>query len=123
LDINARTAIRPSTSDLWFLAYLPLAVSDGVATPLIPLLALQHFGATAFAVTIIVAASGMSQVPFTIIWGNLSDRVAHRKYFLVGSFVATGISLIFIALAHDLATYFWLNVVEGLACALSLIHI
>ena len=119
MDIKTRTVLRPSTSDLWFLAYLPLAVSDGIATPLIPLLALQHYGASAFAVTIIIAASGMSQVPFTIVWGNLSDRVAHRKFFLVGSFLATGVSLVLIALAHDLITYFWLNVVEGLASAAS----
>ena len=119
MDIKASAPIRPSTSDLWFLAYLPLAVSDGIATPLIPLLALQHFGASAFAVTIIIAASAMSQVPFTIVWGNLSDRVAHRKFFLVGSFLATGISLIAIALATNLIAYFWLNVVEGLASAAS----
>jgi MFS family permease len=119
MDVKTRTVLRPSTSDLWFLAYLPLAVSDGIATPLIPLLALQHFGASAFAVTIIIAASGMSQVPFTILWGNLSDRVAHRKFFLVGSFLATGVAIVLIALAHNLITYFWLNVVEGLASAAS----
>ncbi len=119
MDIKARTVLRPSSSDLWFLAYLPLAISDGIATPLIPLLALQHFGASAFVVTIIIAASAMSQVPFTIVWGNLSDRVAHRKFFLVGSFLATGVSIILIALAHTLITYFWLNVVEGLASAAS----
>ena len=119
MDIKARPVLRPSTNDLWFLAYLPLAVSDGIATPLIPLLALQHFGASAFVVTIIIAASAMSQVPFTILWGNLSDRVAHRKYFLVGSFLATGVSIILIALASDLITFLWLNVVEGLASAAS----
>lgn len=120
MDVRtAPASVRVSTNDLWFLAYLPLAISDGIATPLIPLLALQHFGAGAFAVTIIIAASAMSQVPFTIVWGNLSDRVAHRKYFLVGSFLATGVALILIALAHDLITYFWLNVVEGLASAAS----
>ncbi|HEV2429144.1 MAG TPA: MFS transporter [Thermoplasmata archaeon] len=119
MDIKSPVSIRPSTSDLWFFAYLPLAVSDGIATPLIPLLFLQEFGASAFAVTIIVAASAMSQVPFTILWGNLSDRVAHRKFFLVGSFLATGGSIILIAFARSPASYFWLNVVEGLACAAS----
>jgi MFS family permease len=119
MDIKTRVPIRPSSSDLWFFAYLPLAISDGIATPLIPLLALQHFGATAFVVTIIIAASAMSSVPFTILWGNLSDRVAHRKFFLVGSFLATGVSIILIALAQDLITFFWLNVVEGLASAAS----
>ncbi|MGI0055369.1 MAG: MFS transporter [Thermoplasmata archaeon] len=119
IDIKERIALRPSSSDLWFLAYLPLAISDGIATPLIPLLALQHFGASAFVVTIIIAASAMSQVPFTILWGNLSDRIAHRKFFLVGSFLATGVSIILIALATNLASFFWLNVVEGLASAAS----
>ncbi|HEV2165842.1 MAG TPA: MFS transporter, partial [Thermoplasmata archaeon] len=119
MDIKAPVPIRPSTSDLWFFSYLPLAISDGIATPLIPLLALQEFGASAFVVTIIVAASAMSQVPFTILWGNLSDRVAHRKFFLVGSFLATGVSIILIAAASSLITYFWLNVIEGLASAAS----
>lgn len=119
MDIKARVSVRPSSNDLWFLAYLPLAITDGIATPLIPLLALEHFGASAFAVTIIIGASAMSQVPFTILWGNLSDRVAHRKFFLVGSFLATGVAIILIALAHDLITYFWLNVAEGLASAAS----
>lgn len=119
MEIKVATPIRPSTSDLWFFSYLPIAIADGIATPLIPLLALQHFGAGAFAVTIIIAASAMSQVPFTILWGNLSDRVAHRKFFLVGSFIATGASLILIALAQDIVTYFWLNVAEGLASAAS----
>ncbi|MCI4348987.1 MAG: MFS transporter, partial [Thermoplasmata archaeon] len=115
MDIKTPVSIRPSTNDLWFFAYLPLAVSDGIATPLIPLLALKEFGVSAFVVTIIVGASAMSQVPFTILWGNLSDRVAHRKYFLVGSFLATGVSIILIALANTLVSYFWLNVIEGLA--------
>jgi MFS family permease len=119
VDIKARVSVRPSSNDLWFLAYLPLAVSDGIATPLIPLLALEHFGASAFVVTIIIAASAMSQVPFTILWGNLSDRVPHRKYFLVGSFLATGVAIILIALAHNILTFFWLNVAEGLASAAS----
>ncbi len=119
MDTKVPVSIRPSTNDLWFFAYLPLAIADGIATPLIPLLALQHFSAGAFAVTIIIGASAMSQVPFTILWGNLSDRVAHRKFFLVGSFLATGVSLILIALAQDLITYFWLNVAEGLASAAS----
>ncbi|MCI4326807.1 MAG: MFS transporter [Thermoplasmata archaeon] len=119
MDIKARVSVRPSSNDLWFLAYLPLAVSDGIATPLIPLLALEHFGASAFVVTIIIAASAMSQVPFTILWGNLSDRVPHRKYFLVGSFLATGAAIILIALAHNILTFFWLNVAEGLASAAS----
>ena len=119
MDIKTHVSIRPSTSDLWFFSYLPIAIADGIATPLVPLLALQEFKPGAFVVTIIIAASGMSQVPFTILWGNLSDRVAHRKYFLVGSFLATGASLILIALSTNLITYFWLNVLEGLACAAS----
>lgn len=119
MDIKIRTSIRPSTSDLWFLSYLPLAISDGIATPLIPLLALQHFGASALVVTLVIAASGVSQVPFTIIWGNLSDRVAHRKYFLVGSFLTTGLSVILIGLSTNLESFFFFNVCEGLASAAS----
>lgn len=119
MDVKTRVSIRPSSNDLWFFAYLPLSISDGIATPLIPLLALVHFRAQPIVVILIIAASGISQVPFTILWGNLSDRISHRKFFLVGSFLATGIALILIALATNIFTYFWLNVGEGLASAAS----
>ncbi|MCI4334933.1 MAG: MFS transporter [Thermoplasmata archaeon] len=119
MDVKARAVIRPSSSDLWFLSYLPLAVSDGIATPLVPLLALARFSATPFVVVVIIAASSLSQVPFTILWGNLSDRIAHRKYFLVGSFGASGACIVAMAFATNLGSYFWLNVLEGLASAAS----
>ena len=41
------------------------------------------------------------------------------KVLLGRIFVATGLAIIAIALAHDLLTYFWLNIVEGLASAAS----
>ena len=119
MDVKGRVSIRPSSNDLWFFSYLPLSISDGIATPLIPLLALVHFRAQPIVVILIIAASGISQVPFTILWGNLSDRISHRKYFLVGSFLATGVALVLIALANNIFTYFWLNVFEGLASAAS----
>lgn len=119
LDVKTPVSIRASSNDLWFFSYLPLSISDGIATPLIPLLALVHFRAQPIVVILIIAASGISQVPFTILWGNLSDRISHRKFFLVGSFLATGVALILIALANNIYSYFWLNVGEGLASAAS----
>jgi MFS family permease len=119
METKVQAPIRPSSSDLWFLSYLPLAVSDGIATPLIPLIALAHFRASAFVVVLIIAASAISQVPFTILWGNLSDRVAHRKYFLVGSFAASGGAIVLMAFAPTITSFFWLNVAEGLASAAS----
>ena len=119
MDVKTRVPIRASSNDLWFFSYLPLSISDGIATPLIPLLALVEFRAQPIVVILIIAASGISQVPFTILWGNLSDRISHRKFFLVGSFLATGGALILIALAHNIYSYFWLNVGEGLASAAS----
>lgn len=117
MEVHARHEIRPSSSDLWFFSYLPLAVSDGIATPLVPLFALFRFSANPLVVVLIIAASSISQVPFTILWGNLSDRVAHRKYFLVGSFAATGVTIVWMGFASTLGAYFWLNVAEGLASA------
>jgi MFS family permease len=119
VDVKTAVSIRASSNDLWFFSYLPLSISDGIATPLIPLLALVHFRAQPIVVILIIAASGISQVPFTILWGNLSDRISHRKFFLVGSFLATGTALILIALANNIYSYFWLNVGEGLASAAS----
>ena len=111
--------LRRSSSDLWFLSYLPLALSDGLSTPLIPLLAIAHYGLTSkpFIVTAIIAASTVFEVPCMILWGNLSDRVRHRKWFLVGSFAATGALLLLMSLPISIGNYFLLNLAEGIASA------
>lgn len=116
--------LRRSSSDLWFLAYLPLSLSDGLSTPLIPLLAISIFALShpsdAFTVTAIIAASTVFEVPCTMLWGNLSDRVRHRKWFLVASFVATGAILIAMALPGvSLFEYIGLNLAEGVTSAAS----
>ncbi|MDE1819824.1 MAG: MFS transporter [Euryarchaeota archaeon] len=111
--------LRRSSSDLWFLSYLPIALSDGLATPLIPLLAIAEYGLyhNAFFVTAIIAASTIFEVPCMILWGNLSDRVRHRKWFLVASFAATGSLLILMAFPMSIGDYFLLNLAEGVASA------
>jgi MFS family permease len=111
--------VRPSRSDLWFMAYLPLSLSDGLSSPLIPLVALLLFHTNALGVTVVIAGAALSEVPFTVLWGNLSDRVRHRKYFLVASFAAGGALLVLMALATNLSTFFVLNVFEGLASSAS----
>ena len=111
--------MRPSSSDVWFISYLPLALSDGISGPLIPLLALALFRPSALVVAAVIAASSLSEVPFTILWGNLSDRVQHRRYFLVGSFLATGATLLAMPFATTFGEYFLINVVNGLATAAS----
>jgi MFS family permease len=115
----SRPDLRPSSSDVWFISYLPLALSDGISSPLIPLLALVLFRPSPLVVSTVIAASALSEVPFTILWGNLSDRVRHRKYFLVGSFFATGLTLVAMPFSHSFAQYFFVNVANGLATAAS----
>ena len=111
---------RPSSSDLWFFSYLPWSLYNGLSTPLIPLLAIALFNADSpLIIALIVAASTLTEVPFTIFWGNVSDRIRHRKYFVVLSFVATGIVLFIMPFAPNLTDYLLLNVLEGVCSAAS----
>ena len=109
--------LRRSSSDLWFLSYLPLALSDGLSTPLIPLIAIARYDPSPFVVTAIIAASTVFEVPCMILWGNLSDRVRHRKWFLVASFGATGLLLFLMSIPTSIGNYFLLNLAEGIASA------
>lgn len=119
-DIHVRQApIRPSSSDMWFISYLPLALSDGLSSPLIPLFALAVYSNSALVVAGVIAASSVSEVPFTILWGNLSDRVHHRKFFLVASFLGTGVCLIAMPFSRTFGEYVAINVLAGLATAAS----
>jgi MFS family permease len=92
---------------------------------LIPLVALFLYKgtfATAYSplvVAVVVAASDITEIPFTIFWGNLSDRLRHRKFFMVGSFVATGLVLIAMPFMPNLQTFILMNVVEGVCMAAS----
>ena len=116
---------RPSSSDLWFFSYLPWALAVGLTTPLIPLAALFLYSgtfATAYSplvVAVVVAASDLTEIPFTVFWGNLSDRLRHRKFFMVGSFVATGLVLIAMPFMPNLQTFIAMNVIEGVCMAAS----
>jgi MFS family permease len=116
---------RPSSSDLWFFSYLPWALAVGLTTPLIPLVALFLYKgtfATAYSplvVAVVVAASDLTEIPFTVFWGNLSDRLHHRKYFMVGSFVATGLVLMAMPFMPNLQTFILMNVLEGVCMAAS----
>ncbi len=111
---------RPSSSDLWFFSYLPWSLYNGLSTPLIPLLAIALYNADSpLIIAIIVAASTLTEVPFTIFWGNVSDRIRHRKYFVVLSFTATGFVLFAMPFAPNLVDYLLLNILEGVCSAAS----
>lgn len=111
---------RPSSSDLWFFSYLPWSLYNGLSTPLIPLLALILYrDDSPLIVAAVVAASTLTEVPFTIFWGNISDRIRHRKWFVVASFVATGLVLLVMPFAPNIQDYLILNVVEGVCSSAS----
>lgn len=116
----AEPPLRPSKSDLWFVSYLPWSLSGGLSTPLIPLLAiLLYQGINPLIVALVVAASDFTEIPFTILWGNLSDRWKHRKYFMVASFASAGVVLVAMPFSPNINTYILLNVVEGVCSAAS----
>ncbi|MDG6913601.1 MAG: MFS transporter [Nitrososphaerota archaeon] len=116
----AEPETRPSSSDLWFFSYLPWSLYNGLSTPLIPLLAIALYNADSpLIIALIVAASTLTEVPFTIFWGNVSDRIRHRKYFVVLSFIATGFVLFVMPFAPNLTDYLSLNILEGVCSAAS----
>ena len=111
---------RASSSDLWFFSYLPWSLYNGLSTPLIPLLAIALYHSDSpLIIAAVVAASTLTEVPFTIFWGNISDRIRHRKYFVVLSFLATGIVLIAMPFAPNLNDFLLLNVLEGICSSAS----
>ncbi len=121
VDFHVREPpIRPSASDMWFFSYLPWSLSGGLSAPLIPLLALALYPSIGpLGVAIIVAASDVSEIPLTIVWGNLSDSLRHRKWFMVFSFALTGVTLIAMPFSPSLQVYYLLNVIGGVFSAAS----
>ena len=96
----------------WFYAYLPQGISGGATSTLILLFA-YALGGNLVGVGIIAAATSLASVPSYMLWGTLSDRLGHRKPFLLIGFAGTGIALVAMSASRTLSEFYLANVLAG----------
>jgi MFS family permease len=102
----------------WYYSYLPMGISGGATSTLIPLFA-YALGGNLFNVGIIAAATSIASVPAFILWGGACDRRARRKPFLLIGFLGTGIALLAMAVSRTMSDFYLANLLAGFLGAAS----
>lgn len=97
---------------LWSSA-LTLNAANGATAPVIPIHAVESLGAGLGHVGLISAGTSLASAAGAAAWGTASDRVAHRKWFVVGALAGTGTPLLLMAAAPDIWWFLLLNILLG----------
>ena len=105
-------------SSRWFYAYLPMGISGGATSALIPLFA-YALGGSLLNVGIIAAATSIASVPSFMLWGSACDRIARRKPFLLIGFLGSGVALVAMAASRTMSDFYLSNLLAGLLGAAS----
>ena len=102
----------------WLYAYLPMGISGGATSALIPLFA-YALGGSLFDVGVVAAATSIASVPAFILWGSACDRLPTRKPFLLIGFLGGGIALLAMAGSRSLSEFYLANLLAGFLGAAS----
>ena len=102
----------------WYYSYLPMGISGGATSTLIPLFA-YALGGNLFNVGIIAAATSVASVPAFILWGGACDRRGRRKPFLLIGFLGSGIALLAMAASRTMSEFYLANLLAGFLGAAS----
>jgi DHA1 family tetracycline resistance protein-like MFS transporter len=105
--------VKRATGAVLFMAVLVDGVGFGIVIPVLPFYA-EHFGATAFQVTLLFAAYSAVQMVATPVWGRVSDRSGRRPLLIAGLFAST-VSHLLYGLAGSLTMLFASRIAAGAA--------
>lgn len=96
-------------SERWFLAFTCAFVAAGGASLLLPLFAATALKGTVGQIGLMASAASLAGVPFSILWGRLSDRLGRRKPFVLLAFFGAGGALLLMALTRRMWQLILLN--------------
>src|SRR5207244_6387092 len=90
----------------WFYSYLPMGISGGATSTLIPLFA-YALGGNLFNVGIIAAATSVAFVAAFILWGGACDRRGRRKALLHLRLLCCGFGLVRYEVGQSMSVIFF----------------
>jgi MFS family permease len=96
-------------AERWFLAFTCAFVAAGGASLLLPLFAATALGGTVGQIGLMASAASLAGVPFSILWGRLSDRLGRRKPFVLLAFLGAGCALLLMSLVRSMWQLILLN--------------
>lgn len=93
----------------WFYAFMIAFTAAGSASLLLPLFAVTALRGTVGQIGLMASLASLAGVPFSVLWGRLSDRLARRKPFVVLAFSGAGLALLLMGLSHSMGQLILLN--------------
>ncbi|MCR4404471.1 MAG: MFS transporter [Candidatus Acetothermia bacterium] len=96
-------------TERWFLAFTCAFIAAGSASLLLPLFAATALGGTVGQIGLMASVASLAGVPFSIIWGRLSDRLGRRKPFILLAFLGSGGALFLMSLSRGMTYLILLN--------------
>jgi MFS family permease len=106
-------------SDKWEYSFFPNAAANSVTSPVIPLFITDVLGGTVAHVGAALSLSSLASIPASVLWGELSDRWKHRKFFVILGFLGASASLFFMSRAQTVEAFTFFVVFLGFIGAAS----
>jgi len=97
----------------WFYAFIPHKLGSGLTTTLMPLFVVQVIGGSVADVGRVTSLTALAGVPGSILWGNLSDRLGHRRPFLLLGFLGFALATLLIGLGRSMTEILVLSALGG----------
>jgi MFS family permease len=101
----------------WFYAFIPYRFAGGLTVTLVPLYVVQVVEGSVAAVGLVTALAALAAVPSSVLWGNLSDRLARRLPFILLGLVGFSVSLILMSLGRSVTQVLVISTVGALFTA------
>jgi len=119
MELSIRTALRRlrSSAPLWFYAFIPHKLGNGLTATLLPLFVVQVVGGTVADVGRVSSLTALAGVPASIFWGNVSDRMGRRRPFLLLGFLGFAVSILLIGLGRSVTEVLVFSALGGLLSA------
>lgn len=112
--MNRKTKMKENSEEKWYYAFLPFNMAGGSTSPLIPLFITEGLRGTMADVGMVSALSSAASVPGNILWGNLSDTIKQRRFFVILGFAGLALALFMMGVSTNIASYFFANFLMGL---------
>jgi len=93
----------------WFYAFMVAFIAAGSASLLLPLFAVTVLHGTVGQIGLMASLASLAGVPFSILWGRLSDRLARRKPFVILAFAGAGVALLLMGLSRSIGQLILFN--------------
>jgi len=93
----------------WFYAFVVAFIAAGSASLLLPLFAATVLQGSVGQIGLMASLASLAGVPFSILWGRWSDRLARRKPFVILAFAGAGVILLLMGFARSMKQLILLN--------------